>query len=210
MKPIEVPWPNALVVSAEASSTWFEFRGEETRVAGLRLGDWFSHEEIAAVAEFKLEKRRREWVVSRVAAKRLAIERGLCEDARACIAERGTLMVDGAHATHLSLSHSEPYAAAAIGESPLGIDVQVVRELSERAAHLFLSPGEIEVMERLSIDHRLLHFWCAKEAAWKQRGGSVATLGQIPIHLVGETSSGLQFDIVETFVTGEIIVALTR
>jgi phosphopantetheinyl transferase len=208
MKRVDLPWPNAIVVAGEATETWFEFRGADTRVAGVRLGDWFSEAEIAAVAEFKLEKRRREWVASRVAAKQLALERDLCADPRSCIVERGRLT--GTKSSFLSLSHSEPYAAAAVGESPVGIDVQAVRDLSDRAAHLFLAPDEIESMESLSVDQRLLHFWCAKEAAWKQRGGSVQTLRQIPIRLVEMIDSGLRFDVVETFATGDVIVALTR
>ena len=79
-----------------------------------------------------------------------------------------------------------------------------------RAAHLFLSAEEEEVMRSCRMENRLLHFWCAKEAAWKQLGGSVTTLKQVPLRLIETNEHGLQFDCAETWVTGEVVVALTR
>ena len=73
--------------------------------------------------------------------------------------------------------------------------------------HLFLADDERDVMERCSIANRILHFFCAKEAAWKARGGAVPTLKQIPLKLKEETASGLLFDAAATYATGEIIVA---
>ena len=209
MRRIDVPWSHAIVAAGEARESSFEFRGAGTVVAGLRLGDWFSDDEIACVPEFRLEKRRREWVVSRVAAKQLAIERGFCEEPRSCRI-KGVSIESGERRACVSLSHSDPYVGAAISASPVGIDVQVVRDLPEHAAHLFLTRNEAAVMERCSIEHRILHFWCAKEAAWKALGGSVPTMVNVPIDLESESPAGLRFDTVETFATGEIIVALTR
>ena len=131
------------------------------------------------------EKRLREWILSRTA-----------------------LMMLGS-APYSSLSHSGDYAAAAIDHVPVGVDVQVVRPLAERAAHLFLSEEEEKEMERCSIAHRLIHFFCAKEAAWKARGGAIPTLKQIPLKLKEETAAGLLFDSAATYATGEIIVAIT-
>ena len=136
--------------------------------------------------EFKLEKRRREWMLSRAAAALLP------------------------EAKFVSYSHSEPYAAAAKDEAPVGIDVQVVREIEDRVAHLFLTDEEIEVMSRCTIAHRLLHFWCAKEAEWKRHGGVTLTLKRTPIVLLEELREGLRFDVVETVVIHDAIVALTR
>jgi phosphopantetheinyl transferase (holo-ACP synthase) len=134
---------------------------------------------------FPSEKRRREWILSRTALRMLG------------------------PAPFSSLSHSGDYAAAAIGDVPVGVDVQVVRPLAERAAHLFLSDEEQKEMERCTIEHRLLHFFCAKEAAWKARGGAIPTLKQIPLKLKEETATGLLFDSAATYATGVIIVAFT-
>jgi len=136
--------------------------------------------------EFKLEKRRREWMLSRAAA-------ALLPDAK-----------------FVSYSHSEPYAAAAKDEVPVGIDVQVVRDLEEAAAHLFLTEAETEAMSHCTIAHRLIHFWCAKEAEWKRHRGATITLQRTPIVLLEESQEGLRFDVVETLAMDDVIVALTR
>jgi len=141
----------------------------------------------------------------------LAMQLGLIDDPRAIAIERPFLVVDGTRSDwRISLSHSAPYAGAAIARAPVGIDVQVLRELDERAAHLFLTGDETEQLLSCSLPHRILHFWCAKEAAWKQRSEEFATLRQVPLALVGARGSGLVFDAVETAFLGDVIVAVTR
>lgn len=172
--------------------------------------DFFTAGELATAAAFKLEKRRREWLLSRFAAKSLALRMGLAGDPRTCDVARPALIVDGSPTSwFVSLSHSEPFAAAALAREPVGIDVQVVRELPERSAHLFLSPEEIEAMECCTLPERLLHFWCAKEAAWKQRSDEYATLRQLPLTFLEESTSSLSFASVKTQRVGELIVAVT-
>lgn len=137
-------------------------------------------------AELGLEKRERDRMLSRAAAAMLP------------------------DAQHVSFSHSEGYGAAAKDEVAIGIDVQVVREIIERTAHLFLTDDETEMMSRCTIANRLLHFWCAKEAEWKRHGGVTVTLKKTPIVLLEEREDGLLFDVVETIAIDDAIVALTR
>ena len=170
----------------------------------------FSNEELATAGAFRLPKRRDEFLLSRYAAKQLALARGLAHDARACAVARPRLVIDGHASLFVSLSHSAPYAAAAIGNEPVGIDVQVVRPMKETAAHLFLTDDETAAMNRCTIADRALHFWCAKEAAWKQRLGTVDTLKQLPLTLIEERGDGLLFDLAETRAIGDAIIALTR
>jgi phosphopantetheinyl transferase len=157
--------------------------------------DWFTAEELEEADAFRLPKRRDEWMRARIAAKQLALNRGLAADPRNVRVTR----------PQFSLSHSGAYSAAALG---CGIDVQVVRELSESAAHLFLSDDEAEQMRALDVEHRLLHFWCAKEAAWKAEGGRITTLKQVPLTLIDAQRSALRFDRVETIAIGDAIIAL--
>lgn len=138
------------------------------------------------VPEFKLEKRRREWLLSRMAARQLG------------------------PAPHVSFSHSAPYAAAMIGDAPVGIDVQTIRDVDERIVHLFLTDDEARAMQQCTLAHRLLHFWCAKEAEWKRHGGATQTLKRTPLTLREQKRDGLLFDEVETFAFADFIVALTR
>ncbi|HET7433740.1 MAG TPA: 4'-phosphopantetheinyl transferase superfamily protein [Thermoanaerobaculia bacterium] len=162
-------WPGrALVVTGEPDESLF--------TAG----------ELAKVRAFKLEKRRREWLLSRMAAKQLGL------------------------APFVSFSHSAPYAAAMIGDAPVGIDVQTIRDVDERTAHLFLTDDETLAMQRCTLAHRLLHFWCAKEAEWKRRGGATETLKRTALALADVKRDGLLFDQVETFAIDDFIVAITR
>jgi phosphopantetheinyl transferase len=166
---------------------------------------WFSEEELRAAEGFKLARRRDEFLLSRAAAKKLAVDLGAAEGVAEIRIEQRRI-----GAMHLSISHSAPYAAAAIDAIPVGIDVQVVRSIRESAAHLFLSEQESAVMQRCGVPDRLIHFWCAKEAEWKRRGGEVETLKRVPLTLEEETSLGLRFDTVDTLRIGDLVVALTR
>jgi phosphopantetheinyl transferase len=179
------------------------------RAIVIREGDvpagWFSEEELAEVEAVVRAKRRAEWLLSRAAAKTLAVRLGLAPDPASCrIGQRRIA------SSHLSLSHSAPYAAAAIDARQIGIDVQVIRPLDERAAHLFLGDDETSAMQTCTLADRLIHFWSAKEAAWKRLGGSVETLKKVPLVLVAEANDGLTFDSVETRRIGDLVIALTR
>lgn len=151
---------------------------------------WFSAEELAIVDGFPREKRREEWMLSRIAEKELRRR--------------------GARGACVSYSHRGPYGAAAVGELPLGIDVEVAREIRPNSLRFFLTDDEIADARRCGIEHAFLHFWCAKEAAWKQRGGEPPTLKRVPLFLEREHDHGLVFDRVETWMAGEVLVALTR
>lgn len=163
--------------------------------------EWFTDQELALARAFRLPQRREQWMLSRVAAKELARQRGDRRPVREIVLERSPT---------LSFSHSRGFAAAAMGDAPVGIDVEALRRIDERAAHLFLSSEEEEAMRNCTIADRLLHFWCAKEAAWKQLGGAVVTLKQVPLRLLGATERGLHFDRADTWSTTEIVVALTN
>ena len=191
MKIVDIPpeWRRrAIVVRAEHPPLW-----------------WFSQDELRAAESFKLDRRRAEFLLSRAAAKSLAIELGLGR-------EPTELRIDGRRIAerNLSLSHSSPYAAAAIDQKPIGIDAQVVRDISENAAHLFLTDNEIETMRGLETASRMIHFWCAKEAVWKRAGGSIATLKRVPLTLESFGADALHFSDVDTIRIGDVVVALTR
>jgi phosphopantetheinyl transferase len=146
------------------------------------------------VPPFRFEKQRDAWILSRIAGLELARSRGL-----------PPALV---RSEVLSFSHSARYGAAAIGEHA-GIDIEVPRAIPRGAAHLFLTDEELALADRCTIDNALLHFWCAKEAAWKRHGGAIPTLKRVPLRLLQETEQALRFEEVETF-AGEIFAALTR
>ena len=151
---------------------------------------WFTPDELAIANAFRTEKRRVEWMLSRIAEKQLRQR--------------------GATGAYVSYSHSGPYGAAAVDEHPIGIDVEVLRDIPERATHLFLSEQEEADAQRCRVANARLHFWSAKEAAWKQFGGAVPTLKRVPLRLLDQNAEGLTFDLVETLRIDDAIVALTR
>lgn len=172
--------------------------------------EWFTAEELAVANAFKLRKRRDEWLRARTAAKELALHRRLVRDPRMCLVGRPRLILDGEESPwFVSLSHSKGWGAAIIGREPVGIDIEMVRDFDERAVHLYLSDDETEVMRLCTIDHRALHFWCAKEAAWKQRSSEFETMRQLPLKLLGPREDGLLFDAARTMRYGELILAVT-
>lgn len=186
------------------------WRGRAIVIAGEAPDGWMSESESSIANSFHLPKRRDEWLLSRVAAKQLALDLGLCDAPAECVIDRPEIVIAGRPAdVHLSISHSHGFAAAAIDAGPVGVDVERVRDIRGGAAHLFLSEEEAEAASACRMDLALLHFWAAKEAAWKQREGTVETLKKVPLKLEAETATGLRFDIVETVLIGEIVVALT-
>ncbi len=186
---MKTPWPDRVLV----------LEGTPDRAL-------FTPDELAAADAFRLPKRRDEWLLSRAAAKLLAVRLGAARDPREVRVERP--FIAGTE-WYVSLSHSAPYAAAALARTPVGLDIQVVREIEEWSTHLFLTREEDEVMRRCTIANRVLHFWCAKEAAFKQRSDEFETMKQCPVRFVSESELGLRFDVVETAAIGDVIVALT-
>lgn len=196
---IEVPLP------PEWSRRAILVRGEPDQA-------FFTDEELARAHSFTLPKRQAEWKLSRAAAKQFAVRTGFASDPRSCTVseERRLIVAQVMRPLFVSLSHSAPYAAAAIDGSPIGIDVERLREIRGQAARLFLTLEEEAVMKGCSLPYRLLHFWAAKEAAWKRAGGAIETLKRMALKLEAETENGLRFTEVETTILGDAVVALTR
>src|ERR1700761_2602799 len=64
---------------------------------------------------------------------------------------------------HISLSHSFEYAAVMISKSsPVGIDIEQIREKVERIADKFMSPSEMELIGDADRVRHLYAAWCAK------------------------------------------------
>lgn len=135
--------------------------------------EWLSEPEASIARSIRHPARRRAWVATRIAAKTLALELGLCGEPREfSIPTRGEPpRLEGGVSgdeLYLSLSHSGDHAAAAIDQRRIGIDIQLDRRIAARATRLFLNEGESQLLERLA--RPLLHLWSAKEAALKAAG----------------------------------------
>ncbi|MEO6849749.1 MAG: 4'-phosphopantetheinyl transferase superfamily protein [Mucilaginibacter sp.] len=72
---------------------------------------------------------------------------------------------------HISLSHSFEYAAVMISKkSPVGIDIEQIKEKVERIAHKFMKPAEMSFVDARNKIAQLYACWCAKEAVYKCYG----------------------------------------
>jgi 4'-phosphopantetheinyl transferase len=72
---------------------------------------------------------------------------------------------------HISLSHSFDYAAVMISKkSPVGIDIEQVKDKVERIAARFLLPKELAFIGTNNRIPQLYACWCAKEAVYKCNG----------------------------------------
>jgi phosphopantetheinyl transferase len=82
----------------------------------------------------------------------------------------GKWILDGCY---FSLSHSGNIITVAISDSPVGIDVQIVKKLdqSQKFKGIILSEKEKKKFRNIS-DERLLKMWSLKECAFKQSDDS--------------------------------------
>lgn len=68
---------------------------------------------------------------------------------------------------HISLSHSFDYAAVMISKSPVGIDIEQVKDKVERIANKFMRNEEMAFINEKNKINQLYVCWCAKEAIYK-------------------------------------------
>ncbi|MDJ0450857.1 4'-phosphopantetheinyl transferase superfamily protein [Methylocystis sp. JR02] len=168
----------------------------------VRLGDWtvtlvdvhvtaksladekrrrtvLSPQEAEAYNALRFEKRRREWLAGRLAAK-LALRRRLRASggtppplARIAVSNR-----DGASgppvspiAGVVSISHSHGLAAAVAGPAPVGVDIERLRPFSASLRTVFLSDAERAWLGRAEAEQPELPTlgWAFKEAFCKAR-----------------------------------------
>ncbi len=152
--------------------------------------DWLTPDERARLDGFRFEKRRRDWLLGRWAAKvaLLAIT-GLSHRDIARL-EIGSAP-DGAPLPRLdnrpcpvalSLSHSNDRALAAVmqGATPLGCDLELVESRGPGFVETYFTTAECDAVERANPEDRdtlITMIWSAKESALKalRHGLSVDT-----------------------------------
>jgi len=85
------------------------------------------------------------------------------DDVRPCLAESGI---------YCSVSHSAQLVIAVAHRHPVGVDLEMVSEKVMRTKHLFVSPGERELISLSSLgqERAATRLWTIKEAATKALG----------------------------------------
>ena len=72
---------------------------------------------------------------------------------------------------HFSFSHCKGYAACAVDDKPVGIDIEIIHPRIEKVAHKFLNDQEktmIAGLEEKNQLNQLAFLWAAKEAMYKK------------------------------------------
>jgi len=122
-------------------------------------------EDIVKVNKFKFEKRKQEWIATRLLVYEIS---GKYKTIK--YDEYGKPHIEG---VNISISHTKGIVAVIIGDDELGIDIEKVSERIIRIAPKFLYSSEIS---EIDINNQLLQFhayWCAKETIYKIYGKKV-------------------------------------
>ena len=72
---------------------------------------------------------------------------------------------------HFSFSHCKGYAACAVDDKPIGIDIEIIHPRIAKVAHKFLNDQEKTMIAGLDEKdqlNQLAFFWAAKEAMYKK------------------------------------------
>jgi phosphopantetheinyl transferase len=114
----------------------------------------------------KLEKRKREWLTSRILLQ-LAIPQ-----AKLYFESTGKPMLEGR--MNISISHCGDLAGVVVSETSVGLDIQGVDEKLEKIATRFCHPKELtRAMEQRDYLEYITIIWSAKEAVFKYFGEKV-------------------------------------
>ena len=133
-----------------------------------------SAEEAAVAAGYRFPKRRHDWLLGRLAAKRALQTAGggdALQDLIVTSGERGRPGFSGAPALagwDLSITHGHGRAAALVAPALVGIDLEAIRELEARGWRYFMDEREREWVAAggAGLNGEIL-VWALKEAAYK-------------------------------------------
>jgi 4'-phosphopantetheinyl transferase EntD len=112
-------------------------------------------------SRLKTEKRRKEFLAARNALNTLSPNFKLKKD------ENGRPFFSDSN-KHLSISHADGWAAAIVGEEPLGIDIENYREKIIRVAPKFMSNTDMEFLMALGEVEAYTLLWSIKESVFKR------------------------------------------
>lgn len=89
------------------------------------------------------------------------------------------------------ISHSGDFAAAAVSDKPIGIDIQVPLGFKKREKYMLFSPAENEFVNAENSENRFYTLWTRKEAYIKAEGGILSDTAKISLVCGGELKEKL-------------------
>lgn len=122
-----------------------------------------SENEKAAYRQFKIEKRRKEFLASRLLLNKLLGKKTEVE-----YSPDGKPSLTG-NKLNISISHSSDFAVVLLSEQNAGIDVENIHRNIDAVADKFMAEKETEDIDKLLGDKQSakIVYWCAKEAIFK-------------------------------------------
>ncbi|SDE03679.1 4'-phosphopantetheinyl transferase family protein [Riemerella columbipharyngis] len=69
--------------------------------------------------------------------------------------------------THISISHSYPFAVLAVSNKKIGVDIEKISDRILKLKDKFLSPEEKEWLSPKDDTEQLTEIWCIKESLYK-------------------------------------------
>jgi 4'-phosphopantetheinyl transferase len=120
---------------------------------------------------FRLEKRRKEWLRTRILLDHLAPGSPLSflSNGKPVLSEK----------MHVSISHSGQVAAVVIANQAVGLDVQPIDPKLSKICSRFCNERDLALLNAGEVDHRLAMIWGAKEAVFKYYGERVDFAGEM-------------------------------
>ncbi|MBI4375636.1 MAG: 4'-phosphopantetheinyl transferase superfamily protein [Elusimicrobia bacterium] len=127
--------------------------------------DWLTDSERAVLDSLKTEKRRRDWLAGRIAAKR-ALGEGQPKDIEIANAESGRPYAElpGGRKMNISISHCEAGGLGAAASSVIGVDWEAIRTQTPAVIGYYATARE---QESLRSPEDQIRLWTAKEAVFK-------------------------------------------
>lgn len=125
----------------------------------------FSAEELSALNSNSNERRRKEWLTTRILAGQLTSEK----DIQIIYDEHKKPFLENSK-RYISLSHSRDLLAVIIDEAETGIDIEIIKPKVVRIKEKFMSEGELASLQKGKEEEQLTLYWCAKESLYKLYG----------------------------------------
>ena len=92
---------------------------------------------------------------------------------------------------HFSLSHSGEYAICAVSQSEIGVDIQKITEVSEKAVKRFCTESELKFLEKSADRPRdTIRLWALKESYLKASGLTASEVFAADFAIEGEKVKG--------------------
>ena len=139
--------------------------------------EWLSVEECVRVERYRIDKPKRQFAICRAALRGILADylSIVPHEVRFQIGANGKPILAGDSAIHFNVTHSGNFALVAIATRRVGIDIEVLREVSNRdgLVERFFGHEEKETYRNLAEPHRDQGFfraWTCKEALMKAVG----------------------------------------